>query len=158
MTYHLTYDFGSGSVKAALSSQGFKLCGIENAPYATYFPKFGWAEQKPEEHWNAMCQATKALKKQKWIPRILQVSRSHRRRPQLFSTDVDGRPLTDCVMWMDGRAEAQAEKINERLKEKRFSGKNVISKLCGFWKKAGYGHARTCDAGCLSISLSQDDG
>ena len=53
----------------------------------------------------------------------------------IIFTDVDGRPLTDCVMWMDGRAEAQAEKINERLKEKRFSGKNVISKLLWFLEK-----------------------
>ncbi len=77
----------------------------------------------------------------------------------IIFTDVDGRPLTDCVMWMDGRAEAQAEKINERLKEKRFSGKKCdLKAFVVSGKKAGYGHARTCDAGCLSISLSQDDG
>ncbi len=133
MTYHLTYDFGSGSVKAALSNREFELCGIENAPYPTYFPRFGQAEQKPEEHWSAMCQATRKLLKKTGVnPADIAGIAIAQTATTIIFTDVDGSPLIDCVMWMDGRAEEQAEKINERLQEKRFSGKNVIAKLLWF--------------------------
>ena len=129
MKYRLTYDFGSGSVKAALSDQDFRLCGIENAPYPTYFPRLGWAERKPEEHWQAMCAATRRLLQNTGVPpdAIEGIAMAQTGTTIIF-VDDRGQPLSNCVMWMDGRADAQAREINKKLGEKRFSGKNVYAK------------------------------
>ena len=146
MKYYLTYDFGSGSVKAALSGEDYWLVGIENAPYETYFPKFGWAEQKPEEQWKAMCRATRKLLQNTQVsPKdIVGITMSQTATTIIF-VDRDGNPMTDCVMWMDARAEKQAGELNRKLGEDRFSGKNVIAKLLWFMeerpevvKKASY--------------------
>lgn len=138
MKYRLTYDFGSGSVKAALSDQDFRLCGIENAPYPTYFPRLGWAEQKPEEHWQAMCAATRRLLQNTGVPpdAIEGIAIAQTGTTIIF-VDDRGQPLSNCVMWMDGRADAQAREINKKLGEKRFSGKNVYAKLLWFLQNRG---------------------
>lgn len=133
MSYRLTYDFGSGSVKAALVSDEYQVVDIENAPYNTYFPKLGWAIQKPAEQWNAMTSATKALISRNKVNtgEIEGIAMAQTATTIIFA-DEQGNALTDCVMWMDGRAEVQAEQINLRLGEVRFNGKNVISKLLWF--------------------------
>lgn len=131
--YRLTYDFGSGSVKAALVDEAHQLVGVENAPYPTYFPHNGWAEQKPADHWKAMCRATRALLVRTGAApeAIVGIALSHTATSVIF-TDADGVPLTDCVMWMDGRAGREADAINARLGEARYTGKNVIAKLAWF--------------------------
>lgn len=134
-TYRLTYDFGSGSVKAALADQDYRLIDVENVAYLTYFPHNGWAEQKPSEHWQAMCRATRALLARTAIrpESIAGIAISHTATTVIF-TDADGEPITDCVMWMDGRAGQEAEEINRRLGQARYTGKNVIAKLAWFLK------------------------
>lgn len=131
--YILTFDFGSGSVKAALFNEKYELAGSGNEEYQTYFPKNGWAEQKPLEQWEAMAAVSgKILKKTKIAPeKIIGIAIAQTATSVIF-TDECGNAMTDCVMWMDGRAEKQAEEINEKLGEKRFNGKNVISKLLWF--------------------------
>lgn len=138
MKYRLTYDFGSGSVKAALSDCNFGLCGIENEPYPTHFPYVGWAEQNPEDHWRAMCAATRRLLQNtgirpEWIEGIAMAQTG----TTVIFVDEHGQPLYNCVMWMDGRADTQAREINKRLGENRFSGKNVYSKLLWFMQNKG---------------------
>lgn len=133
MKYRLTYDFGSGSVKAALSDREFRLCGIENETYPTYFPQPGWAEQKPDDHWRAMCAATRRLLQNTGVsPDAIEGIAMAQTGTTIIFVDDQGQPLSDCVMWMDGRADAQAQEINKKLGEKRFSGKNVYAKLLWF--------------------------
>ncbi|MGN1008991.1 MAG: FGGY-family carbohydrate kinase, partial [Butyricicoccus sp.] len=50
----------------------------------------------------------------------------------IIFVDAQGEALTDCVMWMDGRAGQQAQRINLEIGEQRFSGKNVLPKLLWF--------------------------
>lgn len=135
MNYRLTYDFGSGSVKAALVDDTYHLAGVENAPYPTYFPENGWAEQKPAEQWDAMCRATRALLSRTGVSphAVTGIALSHTATTVIF-TDANGEPITDCVMWMDGRAALEAEALNAKLGEARYTGKNVIAKLAWFLK------------------------
>lgn len=133
MKYRLTYDFGSGSVKAALTDERFVPLGIENEPYPTYFPKLGWAVQKPEELWQAMCAATRRLVNRTGVaPAAIAGIAMAQTATTIIFVDRSGNPLSDCVMWMDGRADNEARQINYKLGEARFSGKNVIAKLLWF--------------------------
>lgn len=131
--YRLTCDFGSGSVKAALCDSGYHVIGVENAPYRTQFPKLGWALQKPAEHWDALSGAVRRLLERTGVgPGQIEGVALAQTATTIIFTDQDGGPLTDCVMWMDGRAEAQAQEINRKLGRQQFSGKNVIAKLLWF--------------------------
>ena len=131
--YRLTCDFGSGSVKVVLCDRNYIICGAENVPYETFFPHLGWALQKPAQHWQAFCQATGTLIAKTGIaPAQIEGIAIAQTATTIIFTDAQGEPLTDCVMWMDGRAEQQAQRINLMLGEQRFSGKNVIAKLLWF--------------------------
>lgn len=135
MNYRLTYDFGSGSVKAALVDELYNLTGVKNAPYVTYFPQNGWAEQKPQELWDAMCRSTQELLGETHIApeQIVGIAISHTATAVIL-VDECGEAITDCIMWMDSRAEREAEEINRKLGEKKYTGKNVISKLAWLLK------------------------
>ena len=59
--YFISYDLGTGGVKASLYDHGFTSlakCFIE---YPTYYPADGWHEQRPEDWWNSVCQSTHTL-------------------------------------------------------------------------------------------------
>ena len=131
--YSLTYDFGSGSVKAALVDEKHNIAASISQAYSTYFPRKDWAVQKPEELWSSMVLATRGVMRQAGIApsQIKGMAISHTATTIIF-TDKEGTAISDCVMWMDGRAWKQAEDINRALGQELFNGKNVISKLRWF--------------------------
>src|ERR1035441_4183055 len=54
MTRALVLDFGTSSVRAGVYDIGSRtMCASAEAPYATTYPRRGWAEQDPEERWSA---------------------------------------------------------------------------------------------------------
>ena len=59
--YALTFDFGSGSVKAALVGSDHRILSSFNRPYPTYYPQKGWAVQNPSTAWLSMQEATRQL-------------------------------------------------------------------------------------------------
>lgn len=47
--------------KASLFDFNGKLIGSTVVSYSVYYPRRGWAEERPEDWWNAVCQATKSV-------------------------------------------------------------------------------------------------
>ena len=131
--YALTFDFGSGSVKAALIGSDHRILASFNRPYPTYYPQKGWAVQDPAIAWLSMQEATQQLLEVSGIlpAQVKGIALSHTGSTILF-VDRNGTPLNKCVMWMDGRAVDQAAWLNERLGRRLYSGKNVIAKLRWF--------------------------
>ena len=59
--YFISYDLGTGGVKASLYDRDFTSlakCFIE---YPTYYPADGWHEQRPEDWWRSVCRSTHML-------------------------------------------------------------------------------------------------
>ncbi len=131
--YSLTFDFGSGSVKAALVDGSHAIVSSCNKAYPIFYPKTGWAVQEPENIWTAMQQATnETMSAVSAMPdEIKGIAVSHTGSSIIF-VDERGRHLSDCVMWMDGRGAEQAAYLNALLGKEIFTGKNVIAKLRWF--------------------------
>ncbi len=131
--YSLTFDFGSGSVKAALISSAHRILASYNKPYSTYYPQKGWAVQSPDTAWECMQEATHQVMESSGIlpAQIKGIAISHTGSTIIF-VDREGRALSECVMWMDGRAVEQAHRLNAQVGEARYTGKNVIAKLRWF--------------------------
>ena len=131
--YSLTYDFGSGSLKAALVNAQHRIAASCNLPYSTIYPQKGWAVQHPDDLWVCMQQATRQLMEtaQTMPAQVTGLAISHTGSNFIF-LGKDGAPLCDCVLWMDGRAVKQAEQINRTIGQQRYTGKNVIAKLRWF--------------------------
>jgi sugar (pentulose or hexulose) kinase len=102
----LAVDLGTQSVRAMLIGKDgsilFKAQHKFEKPY--YSLKPGWAEQKPEVYWDAVCQVTRRLKDaapERWED-IAAVTVTTI-RDTCLCVDRGGKPLRDAIVWLDKR-------------------------------------------------------
>lgn len=110
--YVLGYDAGTGGLRAGI----YDLTGNEvtyaQTEYKTYYEHSGWAEQKPEDWWSAFGKCTKEamekgnIKKEDIIALSYDVTCC-----SVMLCMKDGTPLRDCILWMDVRAQEEADEI-----------------------------------------------
>ena len=61
MRYLLGVDFGGSSSKATLLGEDGRVAATATCEYPTYYPQSGWAEQNPEDSWNAFVSNVREL-------------------------------------------------------------------------------------------------
>ena len=57
----ITYDLGTGGVKAALYDEAMQTLAKSFIEYPTSYPAPGWHEQKPSDWWNGVVESTRVL-------------------------------------------------------------------------------------------------
>ena len=132
--YSITYDFGTGSVKAALIDSDYDVVAWRSTPYKMYYPEPGFAVQKVEDYRDSFCTVTQSLFKETGIrgEQIKGVVISQTSSTMIF-VDEDGRCLNDCVTWCDNRAVKQAGAINQETGIKDWTqGKRIPAKMRWF--------------------------
>lgn len=110
----LAMDGGTESLRAAVFDlEGNKL-GDFAAPYETDFPQPKWAEQDPGQWWQSAGEACKKALEAAGAKKedVAAVCADTTCCTVVFA-DKDGTPLRPCQLWMDVRAEAQAQKVLE---------------------------------------------
>lgn len=102
----LTIDLGTQSVRAVLTDKTgdilYKVQHKFEKPYYSLQP--GWAEQKPDVYWKAICSITKQIKEQAaevWSDIIAVTVTTI--RDTCVCVDKDGNPLRDVILWLDKR-------------------------------------------------------
>jgi len=110
--YFLALDFGTESLRAALFNKHGKMIHSKACTYKTTFPYSGWAEQNPDEWWDAFIQVIQALLnasgiRPEQIPSLCIDSTSC----TVLALDKHFQPLRNALLWMDVRAFKQAERI-----------------------------------------------
>lgn len=128
--YVIAYDFGTSGVKAVLISLSKQVKGTANGTYNLYVPQEGYAEQDPAEYWDAVCDTTKKVLEETGVDKS-QVEGI------VFGTmwkgiipiSAEGEVLDRSIIWLDTRAEEQADKINAALKTDTYSGADYWPKL-----------------------------
>lgn len=125
-----SYDFGTSSCKLAIVDMKGNVRGSATVEYPVIALQTEWAEQNPDEYWNAACVVTrKALANAEVEP--VQVCGI------VFATiwkgiiplDKHDRPLRNSILWRDGRAEREAAWLNEQLGVSSLSHKDYWPKL-----------------------------
>lgn len=106
----LGLDIGTSAVKAVLIDQDGILRSEASKPLPIYRPKPLWAEQDPEDWWNAVVQATAALdpKLKREVSAIGLTGQMH----GAVLLDARRRVLRPAILWNDGRS-AEACRILE---------------------------------------------
>jgi ribulose kinase len=106
----LGLDLGTeGARVGAYTEDGVSL-GSVHRPYATTFPRAGWAEQDPETWWAAVVDAARTLLASdacRAAGPVLALA-SATTASTVAVLDAAGRPLRPAILWMDSRASAQA--------------------------------------------------
>ncbi len=116
----LAHDLGTTGNKASLYNEVGQLVGSALSEYDSSFEHSGWAEQNPEDWWQAVCHSTKQLLRQ------AEVSNSEL-ACIVFSGQMMGcvpldnkaRPLRNAIIWADQRAVAQERWLAERIPPER---------------------------------------
>ena len=102
----LSYDFGTGGIKAALFAEDGRCVRDAFAGYGTLYPASGWHEQRPSDWWRAVVDSTRALGDVSAVTAIGISGHSL----GVVPVDAEGTLLRESVpIWSDSRATAEAE-------------------------------------------------
>ena len=124
--YLLGIDIGTSACKTALFTREGKVVAAATEDYPVYYPHSGWAEQNPEEWWNAVCQAIqKALQSGKICPEEIAGIGIDGQSWSAIPIDTEGNVIANTPIWMDTRAQDICERLNHEI------GKDRIFELAG---------------------------
>lgn len=125
--YIMAHDVGTGGNKAVLVDTGGNICASAFQPYPVHYPRPDWAEQEPEDWWNAVAVTTRQTLAQSGVaPRDVLAMVYTTQMLGIVPMDTEGRPLRRAIIWLDGRAPQQAERIM-----RKFLGRRVFAAVAG---------------------------
>ena len=114
--YLLGIDIGTSACKIAVFAKDGTVKATGTGDYQVYYPHPGWAEQNPEEWWEAVCDAIpRVLIKGNISPEEIKGIGIDGQSWSAIAVDKDGNVLTNTPIWMDTRATDICEEFNEKI-------------------------------------------
>ncbi|GIV75901.1 MAG: xylulokinase [Litorilinea sp.] len=105
----LAHDLGTTGNKASLFDRDGSLLGSAFHAYPTAYPRPNWAEQDPQEWWQALCQTTQRLLAEAGAkPEAVAAVSFSGHMMGCLPVDQAGHPLRSCIIWADQRAQDEA--------------------------------------------------
>ncbi len=118
--YIIAHDLGTTGNKATLYDREGKLVGSVFVSYNTEYAHVGWAEQHPEDWWQAVCRSTHQLIRETLIqPNDVACITFSGQMMGCVAVDEHARPLRKAIIWADIRAVQQAEWVATRIDRNR---------------------------------------
>ncbi|MDR1484887.1 MAG: xylulokinase [Planctomycetaceae bacterium] len=112
MSFILAHDLGTSGNKATLFSDQGELIANCTVSYSTHYFNRVWAEQNPNDWWDAVCQSTKQLiAKSKIDPAQIAVVTLSGQMMGATCIDKHGNPLRPSIIYCDQRSEKEASDI-----------------------------------------------
>jgi len=115
----LTLDLGTSALKATLFGLDGAVLARGGGAVPTLHPRDGWAEQDPEDWWAAARSAVAALDIAGAVGRgaggRIRAIGLTSQREGVVPVARDGHPLARCIIWMDRRAQAEAEELGRQF-------------------------------------------
>ncbi len=120
MRYVIGVDIGTSGTKTVLfDEKGTAVAGYL-AEYPLYQPKIGWAEQYPEDWWNATHTGIKAVIEKSGVsPDDIKGVGLSGQMHGLVLLDKNGEVLRRSIIWCDQRTTAEADELNEIIGRER---------------------------------------
>jgi xylulokinase len=114
--YILAHDLGTTGNKATLYDAEGRLAGSAFYGYATEYAHPRWAEQNPEDWWQAVCTSTHQLLKETGVggDDVACITFSGQMMAAV-PLDKDARPLRSAIIWADQRSTEQVNWLLERI-------------------------------------------
>lgn len=110
----LGVDVGTTATKAVLINLEGKLVAQGRAEYPTIHLQAGWVEQDAEQWWISFCKASAQAISQIPDAKIIGVAISSQ-APTLLAVDSGGRQVRNALIWMDRRAQQQADQLAQQF-------------------------------------------
>ena len=141
--YIIAHDVGTSGNKAVLVDTEGNIRASAFQAYPVHYPRPDWAEQEPEDWWNAVTATTRQVIEQSGVaPQDVLAMVYTTQMLGIVPMGSDGQPMRPAIIWLDGRAPEQAERIMRKFLHRRLfavvagaeiTGKDGIAKL--LWLK-----------------------
>ena len=118
MNYLLGIDIGTTSVKTLLITTEGEIVNSSVIEYPISTPYPCWAEQNPQDWWNATVVSIKNVAKNIDTTKILGVGLSGQMHGSVF-LDKENKILRPCILWCDQRTAKECEFITEKIGKKK---------------------------------------
>jgi xylulokinase len=103
--YILTHDLGTSGNKAALFDLGLNVISQTKIEYPLYYPKSGWAEQNPNDYWDAVKKGTNAIINESKVDKNEIIALAFDCQMNCtIPINKNGRHLMNSISWLDTRA------------------------------------------------------
>jgi len=114
-------DAGTSSIKIGCFDQNGRMWGLVRKEYRLKTRTNGWIELTPEIYWQKTCQGLKELISQLGAKsqRIRIVSISSQAQT-FIAVDKRGKPVRDAIVWLDSRANTEAQYIRNQFSKTSF--------------------------------------
>ena len=112
MSYVMGVDGGTEGIRAYVFDLEGRVKSSHATAYETRFPEPSWAEQDPEEWWQAMAGSVRAaIAKAGVAPSEIKAISVDTTCCSVVTLDGTGHALRPCMIWMDVRAAAEADDL-----------------------------------------------
>ncbi|NLG50684.1 MAG: xylulokinase [Chloroflexi bacterium] len=133
MTYLIGIDVGTTGTKTLLIDQQGTVLASVTAEYPMYTPRPQWAEQDPEDWWEATVKTIRqVLARSRIDPAEIAGIGLTGQMHGMVMLDGQGKVLRRCIMWNDQRTAAQCEWIMNTIGRERFLELTSNPALPGF--------------------------
>ena len=116
--YLMGIDVGTSACKVAVFDENGAVMGSSTRTYQVYYPRAGWAEQNPDEWWEAICLAVKDIFSEgKVAPEDVKCIGVDGQSWSAIPVNREGEVLARTPIWMDTRSRDICEKLKADLGE-----------------------------------------
>lgn len=112
----LGVDIGTSACKVAVFNKEGHVLASATGDYQVYYPNPGWAEQDPDEWWEAVCSAIKEIFATSDVkPEEIKGVGVDGQSWSAIPIDKNGKVLANTPIWMDTRAKNICERLNNSV-------------------------------------------
>lgn len=126
----LGIDLGTSSVKLLLMDEHGNVLGTVSRDYPVYYPNPGWAEQNPEDWWQATCQGIRELLTAAGLTgnSVISIGLSGQMHG-LVLMDHANRVIMPALLWCDQRTQDECDYITGMLGERlsEYTGNQALT-------------------------------
>lgn len=133
MRYLLGLDIGTSGTKTALFDENGNTIVKSTYGYDLFQPQIGWAEQNPEDWWNACVNGIKdVINKSNVQPEDIKGIGLSGQMHGLVLLDKDNKVIRKSIIWCDQRTEKECEEITKTIGKERLISITGNPALTGF--------------------------
>ena len=129
MKYLIGIDIGTSAVKTVLFDEKLNKISSSTIEYPLYQPQNGWAEQNPEDWWNATLESIQIVTEN--LDRVDGIGLSGQMHG-LVMLDGDGNVLRPAIIWCDQRTEKECAQITDIVGREKLINITANPALTGF--------------------------
>ena len=123
---YLGIDLGTSAVKLLLLDRDGKIVKSVSKEYGVSYLNGNWAEQNPEEWWNAVCSGLENILDEDNKSKLESISFSGQMHG-LVILDEEDRIIRPAIIWCDQRTEKECEELNSLPWLGRITGNQALT-------------------------------